>query len=45
MVSEVANYDIRPQIVYTKVSNKMAYTNSAVPDQTAPDQGLYCFSI
>ena len=34
------------KIVYTKVSDKMAYANSADPDQTAPeeqsDQGLHC---
>ena len=34
-----------PKISYTKVANKMAYANSADPDQTAPegesDQGLH----
>ena len=25
-----------PKIMYTEVSDKMAYTNSADPDQTAP---------
>ena len=26
-----------PKISYTKVANKMAYANSADPDQTAPE--------
>ena len=26
-----------PKILYTKVSDKMEYANSADPDQTAPD--------
>ena len=31
------------KILYTKVSDKTAYANSADPDQTAPsDQGLHC---
>ena len=32
-------------ISYIKVIDKMAYANSVDPDQTAPDQGLYCFAI
>ena len=35
-----------PNILHTKVSHKLAYANSADPDQTAPkgesDQGLHC---
>ena len=34
-----------PKISYIKVSDKIAYTNSADPDQTAPegaDQSLHC---
>ena len=35
-----------PKILYTKMADKMAYANSADPDQTAPkeqpDQGLHC---
>ena len=35
-----------PKLSYTKVYDKMAYTNSADPDQIAPkeqsDQGLHC---
>ena len=30
-------YSIRPNISYTKVSEKMAYANSVDPDQTAPE--------
>ena len=33
-------HDKCPKISYTKVSDKMAYANSADPDQT--DQGLHC---
>ena len=29
-----------PKILNTKVSDKMAYTNSADPDQTAPDGAI-----
>ena len=39
------NYGKYPKISYTKVSDKMAYVNSADPDQTAPkeqsDHGLH----
>ena len=28
-----------PKIMYTLVNDKMAYTDSADPDQTAPDRG------
>ena len=36
-----------PKILYTEVSDKIAYANSADPDQTAPevavsDRGLHC---
>ena len=31
-----ADYDICPKILYIKVSDKMAYANSADLDQTAP---------
>ena len=35
-----------PKISHTKVSDKMAYANSADPDQTAPEgavwSGLHC---
>ena len=30
-----------PKILYTEVSDKKVYANSADPDQTAP-QGLHC---
>ena len=30
-------YDNCPKISYTKVSDKMSYTNRAVPDHTAPE--------
>ena len=30
-------YDICPKFSYTKVSDKMAYANSAYSDQTAPE--------
>ena len=35
-------YSKSPKILYTKVSDKMAYANNADPDQSAPDQGLQC---
>ena len=31
-----------PKILYTKISDKMAYANSVDPNQTALDQGLHC---
>ena len=35
-----------PKILYTKISDKMAYANTADPDQIAPEglsnQGLHC---
>ena len=30
-----------PKILYTKVSHKMAYANSADPDQTAPEGAVW----
>ena len=30
-----------PKISYTKVVNKMAYSNSADPDQTAPEGAVW----
>ena len=33
----IHRYGRCPKISYTKVSDKMAYANSANPDQTAPD--------
>ena len=33
---EIPYYGKCPKISYTKVSDKMAYANSADPDQTAP---------
>ena len=42
-------YSKCPKILYTQVSDKMAYANSTDPDQTAPeeqsDQGLHCLSF
>ena len=40
---EKTGYSKPPKILYTKVSDKMVYTKSAEPDQTAPesDQGLH----
>ena len=35
-------YGICPQIFYTKISDKIAYANSANPDQEHSDQGLHC---
>ena len=39
-------YSMYSKILYTKVSDKMAYANSVDPDQTAlkeqSDQGLHC---
>ena len=32
-----SKYSKCPKILYTKVSDKMAYANSADPDQTAPE--------
>ena len=34
-------YGKYPKISYTKVSYKMAYANSAIPDQTAPEGALW----
>ena len=34
-------YDKCPEISYTKVSDKMAYANSADPDQTAPEGAVW----
>ena len=34
---EKVQYAKCSKISYSKVANKMAYTNSADPDQTAPD--------
>ena len=31
------HYSKCPKILYTKVADKMAYANSADPDQTAPE--------
>ena len=31
-----------PTVLYTKVSDKMAYANSVDPDQEPFDQGLHC---
>ena len=43
---EENEYHKCPKISNTNVSDKMAYANSADPDQTAPkeqsDQGLHC---
>ena len=36
IISWLALYGKYPKISYTKVSNKIAYANSADPDQTAP---------
>ena len=36
MYQWLANYGKYPKILYTKVSDEMAYANSAEPDQTAP---------
>ena len=41
-ISDVLSYGKCPKIPNTKVSDKMTYASSAVPDQTAPDQGLLC---
>ena len=42
----LVTYGKCPKISYTKVSDKMAYANSADPDQTEQsDQGLHCFTI
>ena len=38
----ISVYGKYPKISNTKWSDKMAYANSADPDQTAPDQGLHC---
>ena len=35
-------YSKYTKISYTKISDKMAYANSADPDQIAPDQDLHC---
>ena len=35
--NERCAYGKCPKILYTKVSDKMAYTDSADPDQTAPE--------
>ena len=32
----LTNYGKSPKILYTKISDKMAYANSVDPDQTAP---------
>ena len=44
--SAIIIYSNCPKILYTNVSNKVAYANSTNPDQTAPeeqsDQGLHC---
>ena len=36
-----AIYGKYPKIPYTKVSDKMQYTNSADPDQTAPEGAVW----
>ena len=36
-----AYYGKCPKISYTKVSDKMAYANSADPDQTAPEGAVW----
>ena len=33
-------YSKCPKILYTKESDKMAYANSADPDQTAPERAV-----
>ena len=38
-------YGRRQKISYTKLANKMAYTNSADPVQEQSDQGLHCFLL
>ena len=38
-------YDKCPKILYTELSDKMAYANNVDPDQTAPDQGLHCLPL
>ena len=30
-----------PKILYTRISDKMAYANSADPDQTAPEGAVW----
>ena len=45
MQTSYMKYSKCPKISYTKVANKLAYANSADPDQTAPleqsDLGLH----
>ena len=41
MEVSIEYYGKFPKILYTKVADKMAYANSADPDQTAP-HGLHC---
>ena len=41
MVSKYLGYSKCPKIPYTKVSDKMAYANSADPDQTAPEGAVW----
>ena len=39
-MSEYIGYSKCPKILHTKISNKMAYVNSASPDQEQSDCGL-----
>ena len=39
------NYGKCPKILYIKVVDKMAYANSADPDQTAPEGAVWSGSI
>ena len=38
-------YSKRPKILYTKVSHKMAYAQSADPDKTAPEGTVWSESV
>ena len=37
----ILSYGKCPKILYTKMSDKMAYANSADPDQTAPKGAVW----
>ena len=41
MYVSLSIYGKCPKISYTKVSNKIAYTNSEDPDQTAPEGAVW----
>ena len=38
-------YNVSPKLLYTKVSDKMAYANSADSYQEQSDLGLHCHSV